>query len=270
MDNTARAEHPYLFAALEGGDAADWEALVALDHGYFDLAERLYGYPDERRALGEKERVLIELALHAMVTQLDDAQVERTIRRAADLGATRDEVVCVLELVAVLGLHSSSVGIPVLHDELASADALSPLTPEQEDAKRRFETCGPRPRPVDAMYGAILHVDAEYFERFAAFIDVPWRDDVLDPRLKHLVSIAIDVACTHLYVEGIHRHVREALALGVTGAEILEVIQLASATGLRTLKVGLPIAAAVFAERERQVPASTSSVTQEGGQNGRT
>jgi hypothetical protein len=47
-------------------------------------------------------------------------------------------------------------------------------------------------------------------------------------------------------VEGIRRHVREALALGVTGAQILEVIQLASRTGLRTLEAAAPLVAATF------------------------
>jgi alkylhydroperoxidase/carboxymuconolactone decarboxylase family protein YurZ len=240
------AQHPRLYEALGGHELDDWEAVVALDRRYFDAAERLFRYPDEHRALSEKDRALIELAFDALVTQLDETRLEEDIRRAAESGATQDEVVCVLETIAVAGMHSCSVGIPVLAEELHRKDGQPSLTPRQTEVARRFETSGPRPRPLDGMYASILELDAEYFERFVQFIDVPWREDVLDPRLKHLVCIAIDVACSHLYVEGIHRHVREALELGVTADEILEVIQLASATGLRTLKAALPVVLTVF------------------------
>jgi alkylhydroperoxidase/carboxymuconolactone decarboxylase family protein YurZ len=231
---------------LATGDASQGVALAGLDPEYFDAAERILAYPDERGALSGRDRALLDIAFDALVTQLDVQSLRRRIERAAELGVTRDEVTCVLEIVAVIGMHSVSVGVPVLAEELETANASPPVTPRHTEIASRFETSGLRPRPLEPMYEAILRLDPDYFERFVAFIDVPWREDVLDPRIKHLVCIAIDVACTHLYVEGIRRHVREALALGVTAAEIFEVVQLASATGLRTLRAGLPIVTAVF------------------------
>jgi alkylhydroperoxidase/carboxymuconolactone decarboxylase family protein YurZ len=224
----------------------EWESLAALDPPYFRAAERVFGVAAKRGALSSKDRVLLEIALDALVTQLDARRLEEGIRRAAQLGVTRDEAVCVLELVAVIGMHSVTVGMPVLAEEADCANGPKRLSPHQANLAHAFETRRLRPRPLDPMFESILRLDPDYFERFIEFIDVPWREEVLDPRVKHLISIAIDVACTHLYVDGIRRHVREALSLGVTVGEIVEVIELASATGLRTLRAGLPVVAAVY------------------------
>lgn len=76
------------------------------------------------------------------------------------------------------------------------------------------------------------------------FIDLPWeREDVLDPQVKHLLSIAIDAVSPQHYVDGLRKHLREALAIGVTPEAVLEVLQLASVSGLRTLDVGLEVLA---------------------------
>lgn len=88
---------------------------------------------------------------------------------------------------------------------------------------------------MDAMYGSILERDPEYFEAFRAWIDHPWRSEALDHGTLHLVCIALDIACTHLYESGFRRHIREAFDLGVSVDEIFEVIELASVEGLRSV-----------------------------------
>jgi alkylhydroperoxidase/carboxymuconolactone decarboxylase family protein YurZ len=240
--------YPYLRREMGGTDPIAWRQLAALDPRFFTAAERLFGYPAVRHALGAKERALVEFAMDALVTQLDQGRLQESARRAKMVGATRDELLCIAEVTAVIGLHSCSVAMPILFEELPAETSRRPLTPEQSAVARRFETSGPRPRPVDGMFGAILRLDAEYFQRFSDYIDVPWREDILDRRIKELIYIAIDVACTHLYADGIHRHVRAALGIGITPEEILEVIQIASATGLRTIQAAFPIIRTVFAD----------------------
>jgi alkylhydroperoxidase/carboxymuconolactone decarboxylase family protein YurZ len=222
---------------------APWKEMLGLDPEFFGGADRLFSYPYEKGALATKTRELVVLALNALVTQLNLPQLQRSVHCAAQVGATRDEVLCVLQIVSVVGLHSSSVGIPVLMGELRTAghiDDAQPLTARERAEVERFETSGPRPRPIDEMYGAILRLDPEYFRRFTEWIDVPWSRGILDPATKHLICIAIDVACTHLYVDGLRRHVREALSLEVTKDEILEVIHLASTTGLHSVAAAMP------------------------------
>jgi hypothetical protein len=47
----------------------------------------------------------------------------RHIQNAIKLGATREEVLEVLELVTVLGIHACNMGVPILADELAAPKA---------------------------------------------------------------------------------------------------------------------------------------------------
>ena len=232
--------------------------------GFFSRADALFSYPYEAGHLDPKVQALVAVALSATVTQLDPLEIQRAVERAVDAGATRDEVLCVLQLTSVVGLHSCSVGIPILA-ECARAAGLDgwvgPYTPRQQEIIRRFETEGPRPRPVDPMFDAVVRADPAYFERFAAFLDAPWQSDALTPEVKELVYIAIDVACTHLYVDGIRRHISAALSQGTTAAQILEVIQLASATGMRTITRALPILDAILPEKSSEFDDEGAAVT---------
>jgi alkylhydroperoxidase/carboxymuconolactone decarboxylase family protein YurZ len=240
---------PLEFSASAPG--TDSSPAARKDEGFFSLADALFNYPYEVARLDPKVQALIVVALSATVTQLDASEIQRAVERAVEIGATRDEILCVLQLTSVIGLHSCSVGIPILA-ECARAAGLEgwvePYTPQQQAIVRKFESGGPRPRPVDPMFDAILRADPAYFERFSAFLDAPWQSDALTAGVKELVYIAIDVACTHLYADGIRRHVTAALSHGTTPAEILEVIQLASATGMRTVARSLPILDAIISE----------------------
>jgi alkylhydroperoxidase/carboxymuconolactone decarboxylase family protein YurZ len=246
-------ETPLRFWAEAPG--TDPGRVVPEDEGFFSRAHALYAYPYQAAHLDPKVQALVVVALSATVTQLDALEVQHAVHRAVEAGATRDEILCVLQLTSVIGLHSCSVGIPILAEcaRAAGLDGWSgAYTPEQQAVVRKFETEGPRPRPVDPMFDAIVRADPAYFERFAEFIDVPWLSDALAPEVKELVYIAIDVACTHLYVDGIRRHITAALSQGTTPAEIFEVIQLASATGMRTIARALPILDAILPESDSE------------------
>ena len=49
--------------------------------------------------------------------------VRRRIRKALDLGATREQIAAVLQLTSVLGIHTMSLGAPILQEELAARAA---------------------------------------------------------------------------------------------------------------------------------------------------
>jgi len=46
--------------------------------------------------------------------------VRRHIRNALQLGATRDEILQVIELTTVLGIHGCNLAVPILAEELAA------------------------------------------------------------------------------------------------------------------------------------------------------
>ena len=52
--------------------------------------------------------------------------VRRHIRKALELGATKQEITAVLQCVSVLGIHTMSLGAPILLEELAALQADEP------------------------------------------------------------------------------------------------------------------------------------------------
>ena len=227
------------------GHLATAAELHRLDPAFAEVTEALVAHPYEHGVLTAPVRALVVLAVESVIPEADRPRIERTIDAALTAGATPDEVLCTLEIACSIGLHTVSVGLPVLVEEMELAGLPLPEeTPRQRELQHALETSGPRPRPLNAIYAAILRMDADYFVARVRFIDLPWeRDDVLDPEVKHLLSIAIDAVSPQHYVDGLRKHVREALQIGVAPEAILEVLQLASVTGLRTLEVGLEVLA---------------------------
>jgi len=85
--------------------------------------------------------------------------------------------------------------------------------------------------------------DPAFMEAYLAFRSVPHRNGPLDPKVKELVLIAINVATTHMYGAGVRRHMQNALKAGATRDEILEVIQLTTVLGIHACNLGVPILA---------------------------
>jgi alkylhydroperoxidase/carboxymuconolactone decarboxylase family protein YurZ len=69
----------------------------------------------------------------------------------------------------------------------------------------------------------------------------PWRSGVLSRKFVELVSLAVNVACTNLNVDGTRRHVRGALEAGASRDEILFVIKCASLMAIHSCSLGAPI-----------------------------
>lgn len=96
---------------------------------------------------------------------------------------------------------------------------------------------------VDESLDRLAEWDAPWTERFMKLVEDSQVNDVLDPKLVALIRLNIDVTATHLYAPGVRRHVRDALRLGATRAEILEVFKLASVVGIHACALGVPILA---------------------------
>ena len=93
----------------------------------------------------------------------------------------------------------------------------------------------------NAMWEGLLELDEDFFEAYTNFSSVPWRTGPLDPKIKEFVYIAVDAAATHLYEPGIRQHVKQALSLGATAAEIMEVLELTATLGIHACTIGVPI-----------------------------
>ncbi len=93
----------------------DWplfcERMVRLDPGHFEVTIEMLTSRPPGSGLDEKTRTLIMLALNACFTELNPDAVRLQIRRSLRLGATRAEIMQVLQMVAHVGIHSCSIGV---------------------------------------------------------------------------------------------------------------------------------------------------------------
>ncbi len=85
--------------------------------------------PLVRGALDPKTWELIAIAVDASCTHLYAPGVRRHIRGALGRASTKEEILAVLQAVSVLGIHSMSLGAPILVEELAARN--TPTNPNQ-------------------------------------------------------------------------------------------------------------------------------------------
>jgi alkylhydroperoxidase/carboxymuconolactone decarboxylase family protein YurZ len=105
---------------------ADWEPFARLDPAWTEKAIAMAIAPAIAGALDPKTIELIGIALDASCSQMYAPGVRRHIRRALGAGASRQEIVAVLQLASLQGLHTMSFAAPILIDELAAATCLAP------------------------------------------------------------------------------------------------------------------------------------------------
>jgi alkylhydroperoxidase/carboxymuconolactone decarboxylase family protein YurZ len=91
--------------------------------------------------------------------------------------------------------------------------------------------------------------DPEFIEAYLTFRSVPHRKGPLPQKVKEFILIAINAATTHLYAPGVRRHMQNALKLGATREELLEVIQLTTIMGIHAINVAVPILADEIAKQ---------------------
>jgi alkylhydroperoxidase/carboxymuconolactone decarboxylase family protein YurZ len=120
------------------------------------------------------------------------------------------------------------------------------LTARQQEIKDAFLAArGTWGEPWDT----VLRIDPDFVAAYLGMYSVPWRKSHLSDRFKELCYISVNAAATHLHVPGILPHVKAALDLGATPAEIMEVLELAATLGIHTMNIGVPLLAEVLEER---------------------
>lgn len=220
---------------------ATWRQLIARDPDFARTYQKLSAVPLSAGALEPRVRELVLLALDASTTHLHAAGVAEHLRDALAAGATEAEVMEVLELTSVLGIHACNIGVPILLEELAAAgqvvDVPAVVWPPREQAlKSEFM----RVRGYwSELWDGVLALDANFFEAYLEFSAVPFRRGTLEPKVREFVYTAIDAATTHLYVPGLRIHIRNAIAHGATAAELMEVLELAALQGIDACALGV-------------------------------
>lgn len=111
------AEQQALKAAYESrfGDWPEFaDHLLRLHPSYFAVFTELVAAPEVTGSLSAKERALIAVALNAAFTHQNPQGTRLHVARALRAGATKEEILQVLQLTAHLGVHACVIGVPML------------------------------------------------------------------------------------------------------------------------------------------------------------
>ena len=230
------------FINARGYWSRGWDPLLEIAPDYFEAYAKLSSVPWKNGTLSPKVKELIYIAIDSSTTHMYEPGLRVHIRNALRYGATRDEIMEVYQLTSVLGVHTITMGVPILRDVMQAAGrgaevATQALTPRQEKLKAEF--IANRGYWSD-LWDSVLALSPDYFEAYAAFSSVPWKTGTLEPKVRELIYVAIDAATTHLYEPGTRVHMENALKQGATPQEIMEVLELTSVLGIHTVAVGLP------------------------------
>ena len=101
-----------------GGWNTAWDEAAAFDAEWMDKFLDMALLPVRKGVLDPKTYELIAIAVDASCTHMYAPGTRRHIAKALDLGAMPEEVMAVLQCVAVLGIHSVALGVPMLAEEM--------------------------------------------------------------------------------------------------------------------------------------------------------
>jgi alkylhydroperoxidase/carboxymuconolactone decarboxylase family protein YurZ len=106
----------------------NWEPFYDLDPAWTEGFMAVGLKPMLAGVLDARTIEFIAIAVDASCTHMYAPGVRRHIRKALDLGATKEQIAAVLQLTSVLGIHTMSLAAPILHEELAARAAATPAT----------------------------------------------------------------------------------------------------------------------------------------------
>jgi len=106
-----------------------WDPFFELDPQWTEGFMAMGTLPMRSGVLPPKVLEFIAIAVDASCTHLYAPGVRRHIRKALELGATKEEITAVLQCVSVLGIHTMSLGAPLLLEELAAREGRAPIVP---------------------------------------------------------------------------------------------------------------------------------------------
>ncbi len=183
---------------------------------------------------------LISVGLNAACTNLNPEGTRRHIRRALQAGATRDEILTILKMASVMSIHSCSLGAPILLEEAKAAGAQAAAKPvAATPACAKMKAIGQWNSAWDPFY----ELDPTWTDEFMATGAGIYGSGIFSAKEVELLSIAFDASYTHMYAPGTRRHIRNALQVGATIEEIMEVLKLCVVQGAQGCNLGIPILA---------------------------
>ncbi|MGE0094198.1 MAG: carboxymuconolactone decarboxylase family protein [Alphaproteobacteria bacterium] len=219
-----------------------WDGLLQLSPDFFEAYLNFSSIPWKHGVLEPKIKEFMYIAIDASTTHLYEPGLRIHIQNALRYGATKEEIMEVYQLTSVLGMHTFTMGMPVLLEEMRAAGKGKELDIPLDARRRELKETFTKNRGYwNDFWNGLLTLSPDFFEAYLRFSSIPWTPGVLEPKVKEFIYIAIDAATTHLYEPGLRIHIQNALKYGATKEEIMEVYQLTSVLGMHTCTLGVPV-----------------------------
>ena len=121
QDPHKKSQTPVInYLRASGGWNPNWDSFAELDPVWTEKFMDMGVTPLARGVLDPKTWELIAIAIDASCTHMYAPGVRRHIQKALELGVSKEEILAVLQAVSVLGIHSMSLGAPILVEEVAA------------------------------------------------------------------------------------------------------------------------------------------------------
>lgn len=226
--NPTRATVEEIYGSVSPG----WELLLNEDPGF---AAAFAGYLDAAYQAGPLEpriRELLLLAHEATVTVLHEEGVKLRVRRARQFGATKRQILDVLEILTLITIHSMTTGLPLI----AEPDTVDRPRPTRVTGRYwdDFESNFPD------FHAHLAAAAPQLFEAYRDLGDALSRgSDGLEPKWRELAVVVADLSTSHLFRDGAAFHIGTARRYGATPREVVAAIALAIPCATRTMEIGL-------------------------------
>jgi alkylhydroperoxidase/carboxymuconolactone decarboxylase family protein YurZ len=212
--------------------------LESWDAGWLKTCRQMSDNAWSGNVLPRKLVELISVGINAACTNLNHAGTRHHIRGALQAGATREELLTVIKMAAVMSIHSCSLGAPILLEEAAQAGiAVTPASSGATPACDKMKAIG----QWNEAWNPFFEMDPVWTDQFMATGGGIYSSGVFSAKDTELLSIAFDASFTHMYAPGTRRHIRGALKAGATTAEIMEVLKLCVVQGVQACNLAIPI-----------------------------
>jgi alkylhydroperoxidase/carboxymuconolactone decarboxylase family protein YurZ len=221
-----------------------WDDVLHLDPDFLEAYLKFSAVPFKKNHshIDLKIKEFIYIAFDVAATHMYQPGTRQHMQNALGYGATPEEIMEVIELASVLGIHAANLGSPILLDVLAEQGnpVEKQLTSRQQELKQAF---------IDErgywseMWDSVLLLDQDFFEAYLEFSGVAFKHNHLEPKIREFICLAVDAAATHMYEPGVRVHIQNALKNGATKEEIMEVLELTSTLGIHAATVSVPILA---------------------------
>jgi alkylhydroperoxidase/carboxymuconolactone decarboxylase family protein YurZ len=81
----------------------------------------------------------------------------------------------------------------------------------------------------------MLAVSPGFVQQYARYAGYPARTGPLTPRMVELIYVGLDASSSHLFASGLHTHMKRALEVGATEADIFDVLHLVAVQGVASV-----------------------------------